>query len=284
MVRRLTFLILWCAVPAALAAAGQRFAADLHESAWEVHSSRLECVLAQEVPHYGTARFAREAGGELGFELEAIRAPVAAGPATLYAAPPPWLHQGGLRELAEVAQRRGRTPFRLQQALARRMLAELEDGFFPTLRYRGDDVGPVVVALSAVNSKKPISGFLDCLAQVLPYGYDDVNGSRVLFGFNRSDLDGVAEGRLQRVAEYVKLDESVEQVRLDAHTDNVGRERYNRGLAKRRAEAARDFLVAEGVAEERIALAGHGEADPVATNETEEGRRRNRRVVVTLVK
>jgi len=68
------------------------------------------------------------------------------------------------------------------------------------------------------------------------------------------------------------------QLRLEGHTDNVGNRDKNLKLSTDRANAVKAFLVSRGVAEARIQAQGFGSTKPVGENETEEGRRRNRRV------
>jgi len=66
------------------------------------------------------------------------------------------------------------------------------------------------------------------------------------------------------------------------HTDQVGAASYNQSLSERRAAAAANYLVAQGVSRTRIATRGMGETEPVASNDTELGRQRNRRVEVAI--
>lgn len=66
------------------------------------------------------------------------------------------------------------------------------------------------------------------------------------------------------------------------HTDNVGTDEYNLGLSERRATAAANYLAFRGVSRARLHTTGRGEAEPVATNDTEQGRTQNRRVEVAI--
>jgi outer membrane protein OmpA-like peptidoglycan-associated protein len=71
-------------------------------------------------------------------------------------------------------------------------------------------------------------------------------------------------------------------VRVEGYTDSVGSSEYNMELSIRRANAIKNLLVQRGIAESRIDAVGYGETMPVATNDTEAGRQRNRRVEIKI--
>jgi len=71
-------------------------------------------------------------------------------------------------------------------------------------------------------------------------------------------------------------------VRVEGHTDSVGSNEYNMDLSIRRAYAIKNLLVQRGIADSRIDAVGYGETMPVATNDTEAGRQRNRRVEIKI--
>ncbi|MNH40347.1 Outer membrane porin F precursor [compost metagenome] len=62
------------------------------------------------------------------------------------------------------------------------------------------------------------------------------------------------------------------------HTDSVGSDAYNQALSERRASSVAEYLLSQGVAPNKITSEGKGESQPIADNETEEGRAKNRRV------
>jgi outer membrane protein OmpA-like peptidoglycan-associated protein len=73
-------------------------------------------------------------------------------------------------------------------------------------------------------------------------------------------------------------------VEINAYTDNVGSSSYNQGLSERRAQSVVNYLVQKGIIINRLYPQGFGEENPVATNDTEEGRALNRRVEFRLRK
>jgi outer membrane protein OmpA-like peptidoglycan-associated protein len=86
-----------------------------------------------------------------------------------------------------------------------------------------------------------------------------------------------SNGRLDRIVEYMAHKPGV-RIRIAGHTDNVGNPRANKNLSERRARAVRDYLVSHGIAAGRLEAVGRGDEDPVASNDTEEGRQQNRRI------
>jgi OOP family OmpA-OmpF porin len=67
-------------------------------------------------------------------------------------------------------------------------------------------------------------------------------------------------------------------VKIVGHTDSIGSDAYNQTLSERRAEAVREYFVAHGIAASRLTTEGRGESEPVASNDTKDGRYMNRRV------
>src|SRR5581483_10405906 len=71
---------------------------------------------------------------------------------------------------------------------------------------------------------------------------------------------------------------------IEGYTDSTGDPKHNQELSERRAQTVRDFLVSAGVDPRRISVHGYGEARPVASNDTERGRRENRRVEIVVAR
>jgi outer membrane protein OmpA-like peptidoglycan-associated protein len=103
----------------------------------------------------------------------------------------------------------------------------------------------------------------------------------VLFRFNSADLLPTAMTRLTEVADALKS-EPDRTITIEGHTDNVGSVDVNLDLSRRRAERVRDYLVGRGIDPARVTAVGKGEANPIATNATPEGRANNRRVEIIL--
>ncbi len=285
LMRLLTFFAVL--FPIASSVAGEIFyGANEHQAVWRVESSRLNCVLSQNIPGYGKAQFVRQAGGQLTLQIQVLNRPRDKGVARVVSAAPAWRHGVESRDLGQVNYSEGRTPFIYSEIMARRMLLELQQGMSPTFSYQdwADGRDNVQVALSSVNLRPPLETFLECLDKQFVYSFDYVRSSRLSFDFNSSELDSAALKRLDEIALYVKSDPTVKRVLLEGRTDNVGFRRYNKALSKKRTNAVRDYLLKKGVAKSKITLTSKGEKQPLASNQTPQGRALNRSVDVTLSK
>ncbi len=99
----------------------------------------------------------------------------------------------------------------------------------------------------------------------------------VNFAFDKSDIDGPSAVVLDAAADQLQECPKV-AVSVEGHTDWIGTDAYNQALSERRAEAVRSHLVSRGVSASRLTAVGYGESQPIASNETAEGRALNRRV------
>lgn len=111
-----------------------------------------------------------------------------------------------------------------------------------------------------------------------------LSNDKVSFAFNASELTPDAQMLVDELAEKVKADNRGLYIEIEGHTDATGEPSYNKKLGTQRAEAVRDYLYqAHGIPLHRIAVYSFGEEQPVADNDSREGRARNRRVVVKVL-
>lgn len=101
--------------------------------------------------------------------------------------------------------------------------------------------------------------------------------NNVFFAFNSSQIQSDSRIGLNRLAELLKENNDL-SIRIIGHTDNVGSDEYNLRLSRQRAAAIRDYLVSNGISDDRLSVEGKGESSPVASNNSDSGRRQNRRV------
>ena len=108
-----------------------------------------------------------------------------------------------------------------------------------------------------------------------------VNMSDVLFDTGSYTLKPGAREKLAKISGIVLAHPGL-SLQIEGHTDSVGGDEFNQQLSERRADSVRDFLAEQGVAPSSITAHGFGKTQPVASNDTAEGRQRNRRVELVV--
>ena len=102
-----------------------------------------------------------------------------------------------------------------------------------------------------------------------------------LFAFDSDVLKEEGKVALHELGDSIKAKGAkVVDIDVIGHTDSTGPEDYNQGLSERRAQAVADYIIGEGIDANIIDVSGEGESNPIASNDTREGRAENRRVDV----
>ena len=104
----------------------------------------------------------------------------------------------------------------------------------------------------------------------------------VFFDFDKYDLLPESYTELDKLYYLMKTNPSI-KIRIEGHTDNIGGYQYNLELSLKRVESVAKYLISKGISEQRIETAGYAYNYPIASNETEEGRKMNRRVVFKII-
>lgn len=266
----------------------RQYSATIEQSRWLLsENTPIQCQLEHEIPNFGKAIFRSTASKALNmdFELVMLRLPDTYGLAEVLSVPPNWRAGERPKSVASMQllkQFNGDLP----KKTAWTLLTELEQGFSPTFYY-ADWYSPydkVVAALSPVQFPAQYQAFSQCLAALLPYSFEDIAFTVLVYESGGDQLSRESRRRLSQIAEYLRYDTEIESIELQGYTDSFGGRWMNEQLSIQRAEKIKAFFVAAGVAEERIQTEGFGERRHVASNETSLGRAVNRRVVVQLAK
>ena len=105
----------------------------------------------------------------------------------------------------------------------------------------------------------------------------------VHFEFDKATLTAADRAQLDTVATRLKTEATTARLSVSGHTDSVGRDAYNQRLSEQRAKAVTDYLVSSGVPRASVgSVKGMGEAQPVADNNTADGRAMNRRTEILI--
>jgi OmpA-OmpF porin, OOP family len=107
--------------------------------------------------------------------------------------------------------------------------------------------------------------------------------NNIFFDVDKYDLKNKSITELEKMIRFLSANPSV-RVEIGGHTDNSGSSEHNRQLSEQRANAVFTFLSEHGVDKKRLIPKGYGPDRPIASNETDEGRSRNRRIEVRIIK
>ena len=106
----------------------------------------------------------------------------------------------------------------------------------------------------------------------------------VLFVSGKAELLPIAQKKLDDVAKALNETDESQKIVIEGHTDSNGNDDSNLRLSQQRADSVKSYLTSRGVKAERVQAVGKGEAQPVASNDTAEGRANNRRVEIVIQK
>ncbi len=104
----------------------------------------------------------------------------------------------------------------------------------------------------------------------------------VYFDTGKATLRPASYAELNELVEFMKLKPSV-KIEIGGHTDDVGEDASNLKLSQLRADAVKSYLAGKGISRDRVVAVGYGETQPVASNDTPEGRQENRRTEVKIL-
>lgn len=126
--------------------------------------------------------------------------------------------------------------------------------------------------------KKPYE--IEILLDKLEVG-KNVNLQNIFFESNQYELLPASKTELALIIQLLNENENL-TIEISGHTDNVGDAKLNQKLSENRAKAVYDYLIDNGIAKKRLAYKGYGATQPLASNETDEGKQKNRRTEFTI--
>jgi outer membrane protein OmpA-like peptidoglycan-associated protein len=266
----------------------RNYSVDIESSSWALsQQTRLICELTHPIPGYGVASFMSEASKQLNveFTLDMLRLPGSYDVADVYSMPPKWMRGATQRKLGQMDLRKQYNGD-LPQDTAWQMLTELEKGFWPTIHYRDwlNKNDSVAVSLNASNFKNQYEDFSRCIANLLPFTFEDISYTVLAYRKNSAELTQYSQRRLDMIGEYLKEDLDLDLVLVDGYSDSYGGDWLNEQLSTKRANEIKDYFAGMGVDSNRIEVTGHGEKRHVSPNDNTIEREKNRRVVIRMNK
>lgn len=270
----------------ALATPAQAATYSTSMSAVDWHSSQsiFSCELSYSVTGFGSANFFRAAGEKERFHLQQKSKLLPVGEARISSSLPNWHAESVVTPLAKVTVTADTLALRTDEVLANHLRTELVEGkrILITSEVNAGDASPVRVVVEALKFRAAHQQYLDCFKQLLPVSLADVARTTLYYDGVDEALSAAEQQKLKWLVIYAKADPRVKHIYIDGHTDSPGERPANLDIAKSRAETVTASLVDAGVKAGKITTRWHGERYPVATNKTEKGRQKNRRVTLRL--
>ncbi|WPP51340.1 OmpA family protein [Catalinimonas niigatensis] len=122
---------------------------------------------------------------------------------------------------------------------------------------------------------------IDVYLQPITKGTETVLNN-IFFDVDKYEIKEISQPELNKVASFLRDNPEI-RITINGHTDNQGSAEYNLELSSKRAKAVYDYLVQAGIDQERLQSRGYGQSKPVTSNDTEEGRQKNRRIAFEIL-
>ncbi|MCJ2377236.1 OmpA family protein [Vibrio sp. ZSDZ34] len=275
-----------CVAFSAVGMTNKHYVARPSQSQWEmVVNTPLECRLVHPIPNFGDAEFTARASKKmnLDFELKMRRSMGETRNVSLVSMPPPWRpgdSADGMTNLQFFKQFDGYVGGQSAWSL----LSELEKGRYPTFSYQDWQSRDerIEVSLSSVLFQGKYNVFSDCVANLLPYSFEDISFTILHYDNNSERLNKSSQHRLQQIAEYIRYNQDIDLVLVSTYTDSVSNKSDSQQLSETRALILQDYFQSLGLPEDRIQVQGYGKRRPVADNTSPVGKAKNRRVVISF--
>lgn len=263
-----------------------RYVATPQQSQWQmITNTPLECRLVHPIPNYGDAVFSSHASKKinLDFELKMKRPMGKTRDVSLVSMPPAWRPGEGANRITNIRFFQQFDGYVGGQT-AWGMLSELEKGRYPTFSYQEWQSRDerVEIALSSVLFQTSYNVFSDCIANLLPYSFEDIAFTILHYDRTSVELNKQSQKRLAQIAEYIRHNQDIDLVLVSTYTDAEDTKSASQNLSERRAEVLQEYFKSLGLPEDRIRVQGYGKRRPVDDNASPIGKDRNRRVVISL--
>lgn len=261
---------------------GFKYLTPLGESSWTHSGDRFMCRLSHDIKSYGKGRFVHKAGEKQQLRLEGDGYRYGMDEVLVVSNPPVWRPEGKKKTLAKINAIDGEVL--VDGDLAKALLTELTQGhligFEGVLKETNNE--PMDVYLSAVGIKKAYEAYKRCEANLISSNYKQLERSRIQYSSGQFEIPPSGKLLLDRLVEYLLVDDSVQQIFIDGHTDATGFNKDNVAISEKRAEEVTNYLLTCGIPADKIVTRFHGERYPVVKNDSVKHKAKNRRTTIRL--
>jgi len=276
-------LLLFITLIQSASLSAQTYGASFNDAQWTAQSGPFACSVSHKIPGFGSARFARNAGGGEFFELKSSSTAFPEGLVKIESVPPVWRSDVSPAVLGQI-QVGAQQPLRLATTQVSTISAALEQGtnvVFSSTQVSSSGSN-MRVALEARNFSAGYSKYQRCIAELIPYTFNQLSRTLINYATNADNLSAAVKGQLDKIVRYTKADSRVLGIIVDAHSDKLPTPEEGGAVSQRQAELVTAYLVDKGLKADTIITRWHGDKFPIATNDNKAGQAKNRRVTIRL--
>lgn len=276
-------LLLLIALGQSASLSAQTYGASFNDAKWTAQSGPFACSLSHKIPGFGSAWFARNAGSSEFLELKDTRKAFPEGLVKIASVPPVWRSDVNPAALGQV-QVTTQQLLRVTGAQLGTISAALEQGtnvVFSNAQVSSSG-SSVHVVLEARNFSAGYAKYQRCIAELIPYTFNQLSRTIINYPTNADDLSPGAKAQLDKIVRYTKADSRVLGIIVDAHSDKLPTPEESDAASQRQAELVTAYLIDKGLKADTITTRWHGDKFPIATNDNKTGQAKNRRVTIRL--
>ncbi|WP_246201156.1 OmpA family protein [Vibrio ziniensis] len=252
-------------------------------SAWNYKEERAACNLIHtEVPH-GKFYFRSERNHQITFDFKSSNKSESWKYASLSTLTPPWIEP---EQVTLMSQGYASSPTHFSfRSNIDKLLKSIEEGKWLKLSLKDSSGSQSVdLILPSIRVQQAISEFLECKKKLPSITYAEAKDTYVYYASGQKTLSTDQLLILNNLVSYIRWDDQISQVLIDGHTDSTGSRLMNINVSKQRAEEVAQYLDKLGIGKDKMQIRAHGSRYPMTSNDTEQGRSKNRRVVIRIVK
>lgn len=281
--RASSLLLLATALIQSIPLSAQTYSASFNDAEWAVQSGPFTCSLSHKIPGFGGARFVRNAGAGEFFELKNTAQAFPSGAVKIESVPPMWRSDSSPATVGQ-AQASGKQPLRVsgaQIAIISRTLEQGTNVVFSSAQISSNG-SSLRVALEANKFSPANSKYQRCIADLIPYTFDQLSRTLINYAPNADELSAGAKSQLNKIVRYTKADPRVLGIIVDAHSEKLPTPEEGEAAAQKQAELVTAYLIDKGLGADTITTRWHGDKFPIANNQNKAGQAKNRRVTIRL--
>ncbi|WDE05151.1 OmpA family protein [Thalassomonas viridans] len=260
---------------------------------WEYQGDNFNCRLSTRVDNFGGISLAQKAGYALEIQTDSVlyhheiigyRLGRSAAPWSRKSLPQSrWFHAPQQIKSQVKPQESQSLKSQITTGVAE-LLQALQQGVWGHINLVFADQQQLHLVLPAVSRGSSFEQFYACLTELAPYSYEQVRDRNFYFDANEYLLSEQQQAQMKLTARYIEVAGDISKLLIDGHSDSSGSMAENLRLSQQRADDLYTHLLEAGVSPGLIEVRSHGDRYPLADNSTAQGRQKNRRVNLRIIR